>query len=155
MRRLTDDSIDRRRFVDHGAGHHFSACQSVCHEPGRVISVDPVRLFGVGRLLPARARHKPKRPPTAYYLIKQASQEAHQDGSGLASLFLVTRSPDILISMRMASDIATMYHTGLAPFTGEEVYFAKNLRDRKLQRALLQVFKPENSFEVRQALSAS
>jgi uncharacterized radical SAM protein YgiQ len=50
-------------------------------------------------------------------------------------------------------DIATcMYHTGLDPFTGKEVYVAKHLRDRKLQRALLQFFKPENYFEVRQAL---
>ena len=50
-------------------------------------------------------------------------------------------------------DIATcMYHTGLDPFTGEEVYVAKHLRDRKLQRALIQFFKPENYFEVREAL---
>jgi len=50
-------------------------------------------------------------------------------------------------------DIATcMYHTGLDPFTGEEVYTAKHLSDRKLQRALLQFFKPENYFEVRKAL---
>jgi hypothetical protein len=48
-----------------------------------------------------------------------------------------------------------MYHTGLDQFTGEEVYVAKHLRDRKLQRALLQFFKPENYFEVRQALSAA
>jgi Domain of unknown function (DUF3362) len=55
--------------------------------------------------------------------------------------------------MRMTSDIATcMYHTGLDPFTGEEVYTAKHLRDRKLQRALLQFFKPENYFEGREAL---
>jgi hypothetical protein len=71
----------------------------------------------------------------------------------LASLFLVMRSPDIVYFMWMASDIATcMYHTGLDPFTGEEVYTAKHLRDRKLQRALLQFFKPENYFEVREAL---
>ncbi len=50
-------------------------------------------------------------------------------------------------------DIATcMYYTGLDPFTGEEVYTAKNLGDRKMQRALLQFFKPENYFEVRKAL---
>ncbi len=50
-------------------------------------------------------------------------------------------------------DIATcMYHTGIDPFTGEEVFTAKHLRDRKLQRALLQFFKPENDFEVRGAL---
>jgi uncharacterized radical SAM protein YgiQ len=47
---------------------------------------------------------------------------------------------------------ACMYHTGLDPFTGEEVYAAKGLRDRKLQRALMQFFKPENYFMVREAL---
>jgi hypothetical protein len=50
-------------------------------------------------------------------------------------------------------DIATcMYYTGIDPFTGQEVFVAKHLRDRKLQRALLQFFKPENYFEVRKAL---
>jgi uncharacterized radical SAM protein YgiQ len=50
-------------------------------------------------------------------------------------------------------DIATcMYHTGLDPFTGEEVYAATGLRDRKMQRALMQFFKPENYFMVREAL---
>ncbi len=58
--------------------------------------------------------------------------------------------------MRMASDITTcMYYTGLDPFTGQEVYVARHLRDRKLQRALLQFFKPENYFEVRKALQAA
>jgi len=47
---------------------------------------------------------------------------------------------------------ACMYHTGLDPFTMKPVYTAKHLRDRKYQRALLQFFKPENYFEVRQAL---
>jgi hypothetical protein len=45
-----------------------------------------------------------------------------------------------------------MYYTGIDPFTGQEVYVARHLRDRKLQRALLQFFKPENYFEVRKAL---
>jgi hypothetical protein len=50
-------------------------------------------------------------------------------------------------------DIATcMYYTGIDPFTKQEVYIARNLRDRKMQRALLQFFKPENYFEVREAL---
>ncbi len=74
----------------------------------------------------------------------------------LVSLFLVMRSPDILILMRIAHDIATcMYDTGLDPFTGQEVYVARHLRDRKLQRALLQFFKPENYFEVRKALQTA
>jgi uncharacterized radical SAM protein YgiQ len=50
-------------------------------------------------------------------------------------------------------DIATcMYYTGIDPFTKKPVHTAKNLRDRKMQRALMQFFKPENYFEVREAL---
>jgi uncharacterized radical SAM protein YgiQ len=50
-------------------------------------------------------------------------------------------------------DIATcMYYTGIDPFTRKEVFIARHLGDRKLQRALLQFFKPENYFEVRKAL---
>src|SRR5262249_52853960 len=50
-------------------------------------------------------------------------------------------------------DIATcMYYTGLDPFTKEEVYVARGLRDRKMQRALMQFFKPENYFLVRKPL---
>lgn len=50
-------------------------------------------------------------------------------------------------------DIATsMYYTGLDPFSLKEVYIARALRDRKSQRALMQFFKPENYFEVRDAL---
>jgi uncharacterized radical SAM protein YgiQ len=50
-------------------------------------------------------------------------------------------------------DVATaMYYTGLDPFTKQPVYVAHHLRDRKLQRALMQFFKPENYFEVREAL---
>jgi uncharacterized radical SAM protein YgiQ len=50
-------------------------------------------------------------------------------------------------------DVATaMYYTGIDPFTKQPVHIAKHLRDRKLQRALMQFFKPENYFEVREAL---
>ncbi len=50
-------------------------------------------------------------------------------------------------------DLATaMYYTGRDPETGRELPVARGLGDRKLQRALLQFFKPENYFEVREAL---
>jgi hypothetical protein len=45
-----------------------------------------------------------------------------------------------------------MYHTGLDPLTKQPVKVTKGLRDRRMQRALLQFFKPENYFEVRRAL---
>jgi hypothetical protein len=45
-----------------------------------------------------------------------------------------------------------MYYTGIDPFTRQPVTVAKGLTDRKLQRALMQFFKPENYFAVREAL---
>jgi uncharacterized radical SAM protein YgiQ len=50
-------------------------------------------------------------------------------------------------------DVATcMYWTGLNPHSMKPVETAKKLRDRKVQRALLQFFAPENYFTVRAAL---
>ena len=50
-------------------------------------------------------------------------------------------------------DIATcMWYTGIDPFTKKPVPIARGLRDRKLQRALMQFFKPDNYFTVREAL---
>jgi hypothetical protein len=45
-----------------------------------------------------------------------------------------------------------MYYTGVDPLTKKEVQIAKGIRDRKMQRALMQFFKPENWFTVREAL---
>ncbi len=50
-------------------------------------------------------------------------------------------------------DIATtLWYTGTDPFTKKPVKVARGLRDRKMQRALMQFFKPENYFTVREAL---
>jgi uncharacterized radical SAM protein YgiQ len=50
-------------------------------------------------------------------------------------------------------DIATcLYYTGIDPFSKKPVMVAKGMRDRKMQRALMQFFKPENWFTVREAL---
>jgi hypothetical protein len=50
-------------------------------------------------------------------------------------------------------DVATcMWHTGLDPFTLAPVKTCQRLRDRMVQRALMQFFKPENWFTVRRAL---
>ncbi|HEX4606694.1 MAG TPA: DUF3362 domain-containing protein [Urbifossiella sp.] len=52
-------------------------------------------------------------------------------------------------------DIATcVYHTGVDPFTKKPVTIARGIRDRKMQRALMPFFKPENDFLVRDALAA-
>jgi radical SAM superfamily enzyme YgiQ (UPF0313 family) len=53
-------------------------------------------------------------------------------------------------------DIATcMYYTGLDPMTMKSVDTVTRLRDRQVQRALMQFFKPENYFTVRDALIAA
>jgi uncharacterized radical SAM protein YgiQ len=50
-------------------------------------------------------------------------------------------------------DVATcMYHTGLDPHTMQPVSSAKGHRQRQVQRALLQYFKPENWHQVREIL---
>jgi uncharacterized radical SAM protein YgiQ len=51
-------------------------------------------------------------------------------------------------------DVATcMYWTGLDPMTMEPVETVKKLQDRKVQRALMQFFQPENWFVVHRALT--
>jgi uncharacterized radical SAM protein YgiQ len=97
---------------------------------------------------------KPKQYLVPYYI-------ASHPGSGLNAMidlavFLKRNGyrPDQVQDFIPAPfDIATcMYYAGIEPFTKKKVHVARHLRDRKLQRALLQFFKPENYFEVRKAL---
>ncbi|MEI8372130.1 MAG: YgiQ family radical SAM protein [Planctomycetota bacterium] len=48
---------------------------------------------------------------------------------------------------------ACMYHTGLDPMSGKPVYVPRGARERRLQRALLQYFKPEDYADVHEALT--
>lgn len=48
---------------------------------------------------------------------------------------------------------ACMYHTGVDPMTMKPVHVARHMNDRRFQRVLLQFFKPENYFAVREALA--
>ncbi len=53
-------------------------------------------------------------------------------------------------------DVATcMYHTGIDPMTGRDVYVARGARERRLQRALMQFWTPANYFDVREALETA
>lgn len=45
-----------------------------------------------------------------------------------------------------------MYHKGIEPFTKQEVFVSRHLYDHKKQRELMQFFKPESCFSVRDAL---
>jgi uncharacterized radical SAM protein YgiQ len=97
---------------------------------------------------------KPKQFIVPYYIASHPGSDLHAMID--LAIFLKRNGyrPDQVQDFIPAPfDVATcMYYTGIDPFTQQEVYIARNLRDRKMQRALLQFFKPENYFEVRKAL---
>ena len=97
---------------------------------------------------------KPKQFLVPYYIASHPGSDL--DAMINLALFLKRNGykPDQVQDFIPAPfDLATcMYHTGIDPMTGKEVYVAKALKDRKMQRALLQFFKPDNWFEVRKAL---
>jgi uncharacterized radical SAM protein YgiQ len=100
------------------------------------------------------AAGKPKQYLVPYYIASHPGSDLHAMIDLAVFLKRNGYRPDQVQDFIPAPfDIATcMYYTGIDPFTGQEVYVAQHLRDRKLQRALLQFFKPENYFEVRKAL---
>jgi radical SAM superfamily enzyme YgiQ (UPF0313 family) len=97
---------------------------------------------------------KPKQYLVPYYIASHPGSDLHAMIE--LALFLKRNGyrPDQVQDFIPAPfDVATcMYYTGIDPFSGVEVYVARGLRDRKMQRALMQFFKPENYFTVREAL---
>ena len=61
---------------------------------------------------------------------------------------MLVRTPLVILTyMPVTPDIATcMRYTGVDPMTGRPVEVARHLKDRRLQRALMQFFKPGNWF---------
>jgi uncharacterized radical SAM protein YgiQ len=97
---------------------------------------------------------KPKQYLVPYYIASHPGSDLHAMIDLAVFLKRNGYRPDQVQDFIPAPfDIATcMYYTGIDPFTKVEVYIAKGLRDRKMQRALMQFFKPENWFTVREAL---
>jgi radical SAM superfamily enzyme YgiQ (UPF0313 family) len=102
----------------------------------------------------SRKAGKPKQYIVPYYIASHPGSDLHAMID--LALFLKRNGyrPDQVQDFIPAPfDVATcMYYTGIDPFTMQEVFVARHLRDRKLQRALMQFFKPENWFSVREAL---
>ena len=48
-----------------------------------------------------------------------------------------------------------MYYSGLNPLTGEKVYTAKTVEEKRMQRALMQYWEPRNQSLVRKALHSA
>src|SRR5439155_8691379 len=82
---------------------------------------------------------KPKQYIVPYYIASHPGSDLHAM-IGLA-IFLMQQGyrPDQVQDFIPAPfDIATaLYYTGIDPFSKQEVYIPRHLRDRKLQRALL------------------
>jgi uncharacterized radical SAM protein YgiQ len=97
---------------------------------------------------------KPKQYLVPYYIASHPGSDLHAMIDLAVFLKRNGYRPDQVQDFIPAPfDIATcMYYTGIDPFSGQEVFVARGLRDRKMQRALMQFFKPENYFTVREAL---
>ncbi len=102
----------------------------------------------------SQAAGKPKQYLVPYYIASHPGSDLHAMIDLAVFLKRNGYRPDQVQDFIPAPfDIATaLWHTGIDPFTKQEVYVAKGLRDRKMQRALMQFFKPENWFTVREAL---
>jgi uncharacterized radical SAM protein YgiQ len=102
----------------------------------------------------SQAAGKPRQYLVPYYIASHPGSDLHAMIDLAVFLKRNGYRPDQVQDFIPAPfDIAACtYHTGIDPFTRQEVYVARGLRDRKMQRALMQFFKPENYFEVRRAL---
>ncbi|HMF12968.1 MAG TPA: YgiQ family radical SAM protein [Gemmataceae bacterium] len=147
-----------RELTAHHVGGHLKVAPehtdpgvlNVMKKPG----IDNFESFANDFKLASKQAGKPKQYLVPYFIASHPGSDLHAMID--LALFLKRNGyrPDQVQDFIPAPfDIATcMYYTGIDPFTKQAVYIAKHLRDRKMQRALLQFFKPENYFEVRKAL---
>jgi uncharacterized radical SAM protein YgiQ len=149
-------------YVRELATHHVGGRLKVAPEhtsPGVLAlmkkpSIDNFGTFAEQYKAASKAAGKPRQFLVPYFI-------ASHPGSGLAEMIDLAvylkrtgyRPDQVQDFIPAPFDIATcMYYTGVDPMTGKPVQVARHLRDRKLQRALMQFFKPENWFSVREAL---
>ena len=148
-------------FIEQLAAHHTGGLLKVAPE-----HVDPDVL------------HQMKKPPIDDFLAfeKQFRQAAAAAGKEIYLVpYFMAGHPgsDLQAMVRLATflkrtgyrpdkvqdfiplpmDLATCaYYTEMDPMTGDPIYVPKGGRERRLQRALLQFWKPENDADVREAL---
>ncbi|HEY7426629.1 MAG TPA: YgiQ family radical SAM protein [Gemmataceae bacterium] len=147
-----------RELAEHHVGGHLKVAPE--HTDSHVLSLmkkpENANFEGFARDFRQASRQagKPKQYLVPYYIASHPGSDLHAMIDLAVFLKRNGYRPDQVQDFIPAPfDIATcMYYTGIDPFTKQEVYIAKGLRDRKLQRALMQFFKPENWFTVREAL---
>jgi uncharacterized radical SAM protein YgiQ len=149
-------------YVRELATHHVGGRLKVAPEhtsPGVLAlmkkpSIDSFGTFAEEYKAASKAAGKPRQFLVPYFI-------ASHPGSGLAEMIDLAvylkrtgyRPDQVQDFIPAPFDVATcLYYTGIDPFTGKEVHVAKGMKDRKMQRALMQFFKPSNYFTVREAL---
>jgi uncharacterized radical SAM protein YgiQ len=117
-------------------------------------SIDNFGTFATAFKDASRAAGKPKQYLVPYFIASHPGCDLHAMIDLAVFLKRNGYRPDQVQDFIPAPfDIATcLYYTGIDPFTGKHVHVAKGMKDRKMQRALMQFFKPSNYFEVREAL---
>jgi uncharacterized radical SAM protein YgiQ len=147
-----------RELTAHHVGGHLKIAPehtdpgvlNVMKKPG----IDNFQTFADDFKKSSQQAGKPKQYLVPYFIASHPGSDLHAMID--LALFLKRNGyrPDQVQDFIPAPfDIATcMYHTGMDPFTKQAVHIARGMRDRKMQRALMQFFKPENYFEVRNAL---
>ncbi|UCG16025.1 MAG: YgiQ family radical SAM protein [Phycisphaerales bacterium] len=149
------------KYIRELAGHHVGGHLSVAPEhtdPAtlNIMKKPPVASFErFAKAFEAESKKAGKKQYLAPYFI------ASHPGSDLAAMIDLAvylkrsgcRPEQVQDFIPAPMDVATcMYYTGIDPFTKKPVPVARRLRDRRLQRALAQFFKPENYFLAREAL---
>ena len=149
-------------YLDELAAHHVGGHLKVApeHTDPHVLElmkkpdVDEFDKFAHGFRKASQKAGKPKQSLVPYFIASHPGSDLNAMIDLAVFLKRNGYRPDQVQDFIPAPfDIATcMYYTGINPFTKQEVYIARSLKDRKMQRALMQFFKPENYFEVREAL---
>lgn len=152
-------------YVSELAAHHTGGRLKVApeHASPEVLqrmkkpSIDNFGVFADQYIRASEQAGKPKQQIVPYFIASHPGSDLNEMIELALYLKQSGYKPDQVQDFIPAPfDIATcMYYTGIDPMTGQEVKVAKGLKDRKLQRALMQFFKPENYFEVREALIKS
>jgi uncharacterized radical SAM protein YgiQ len=147
-----------RELAEHHVGGHLKVAPEHTdpHVLGLMKKPENDSFEGFARAFKTASREagKPKQYLVPYYIASHPGSDLHAMID--LALFLKRNGyrPDQVQDFIPAPfDVATcMFYTGIDPFTKQQIYVAKGLRDRKMQRALMQFFKPENWFTVREAL---
>ncbi|MAE71152.1 MAG: YgiQ family radical SAM protein [Gemmatimonadetes bacterium] len=156
-----DLALRDRRYIDDLAAHHTGGRIKVAPEHASkgvldVMRKPPIEDFEeFSKLFLASSRRAGKRQQIVPYFISSHPGSDLDAMIELASFLQRSGHRPLQVQdfLPTPMDIATsIYHTRVDPLTSKRRQVAKRTRERQLQRALMQYFKPENYFLVRKAL---